>query len=102
MKNTNLRWTLLAAAGSAALALAACHSSTENVETNVSNLDVNVIETNLAPENLATPAPVTNVTTAAPAAPGNDFDTARTQDDADATGMTARLPRDDNSSTPAQ
>lgn len=107
MKRNVFRWTLLAAAASGALALAACHSSTTtNIETNVSNLEVTVNETNMTTEaaNVITPLPAGNTTTtSAPSAPGNDFDTSRTQDDADATGMTARTTQDDgNTGTPAQ
>lgn len=106
MKRTVFRWTLLAATASGALALAACHTTaTDNIETNVSNLEVTVNDTNMTTEatNVITPLPSSNAVAPAPAPPGNDFDTSRTQDDADATGMTARTTQDDgNTGTPAQ
>ena len=92
---------LIAAAGSLALALSACGGNkTEEapVETNVSNLEVEVDNTMVGNE-VATPAPETNATHA-PAAAGADFTNgAQTQDDADATGMTARVSRDEDNTT---
>lgn len=93
---------LIAAASSLALALSACgggKSEEAPVDTNVSNLEVSVNETGVMNETTA-PAPASNVT--APAARGSDFsNTAQTQDDAEATGMTSRVSReDDNSSQP--
>ena len=91
------------AASIASLALTGCHSSAP--EEAVANNMTNFVETAnaMTPENLVAPteAPVTNAT-AAPANPGADFTTdSHTYDDADATGMTARLP-EDNGSEPAQ
>jgi hypothetical protein len=93
------------AAGSLALALAACSGPKTDeapVETNVMNFaepENAMIANEIAP----TPAPASNVA-AAPAARGADFeDGAQTQDDADATGMTARVSRDgDNETAPTQ
>lgn len=90
---------LIAAAGALALALGACHSSKNDeapVDTNVSNLEVTVNETTIL-NDATTPAPEANVT--APAATSKDFtNTAQTQDDAEATGMTSRVSRDDDNS----
>lgn len=92
------------AAGLAALAMtAACSGADEPapVETNVINLaePENVVEN----ATLVDPTPPANVT-AAPADPGADFTVdEQTQDDADATGMTARVPRgEDNGTQPAE
>jgi len=93
------------AAGSLALALAACGGPKTDeapVETNVMNVEEqdNAI---LANAGVEVPAPETNVATV-PAPKGADFaDGAQTQDDADAAGMTARVSRDgDNETAPAQ
>lgn len=97
----------LLAAGSLALALSACGGPKTDeapVETNVSNLDVVVDNGAFANDMAPTPSPEANVA-ATPAAPGADFaDGAQTQDDADATGMTARVSRDDegNETAPAR
>lgn len=88
---------LIAAAGSLALALGACHSSQSEeqpVDTNVSNLEVTVDNSEIVNVTEA-PAPVTNETH--PVATSKDFtNTAQTQDDAEATGMTSRVSRDDD------
>ena len=93
------------AAGSLALAIAACSGpKTEDspVETNVMNVEEqdNAILANVGIE---VPVPATNVT-ATPAPKGADFeDETQTRDDADATGMTARVSRDgDNETAPTQ
>lgn len=96
----------LLAAGSLALVLAACGPKPEEapVETNVSNLEVVVDNGAFANEVTPTPSPAANVSSG-PAAPGPDFSNgAQTQDDADATGMTARVSRDDegNETAPAR
>lgn len=92
------------AAGSLALALSACGGPKTDdvpVETNVMNIEID--NSAMVNEALATPEPTANVA-AAPAARGADFsDGAQTQDDADATGMTARVSRDgDNETAPTQ
>jgi hypothetical protein len=74
------------------------------VETNVSNLEVMVDNGAFANDMAPTPSPEMNLS-AAPAAPGPDFSNGnQTQDDADATGMTARVSRDDdgNETAPAR
>ena len=90
---------LIAAAGSLALALSACGGNKTDetpVDTNVSNLEVTVNETTIL-NDTTTAAPEANVT--APAARGSDFtNTAQTQDDAEASGMTSRVSRDDDNS----
>jgi hypothetical protein len=91
---------LIAAAGSLALGLGACHSSKTDeapVDTNVSNLETSVNESAIL-NDTTTPALETNITHAA--ARGSDFtNTAQTQDDAEATGMTSRVSRDDDNET---
>jgi ATP-dependent RNA circularization protein (DNA/RNA ligase family) len=91
---------LIAAAGSLALALSACGGSKNDeapVDTNVSNLETTVNDTVIV-NDTSVSVPETNVTT--PAARGSDFtNTAQTQDDAEATGMTSRVSRDDDNST---
>lgn len=90
---------LIAAAGSLALGLAACHSSKNDeapVDTNVSNLEVTV-DNQAIVNDTTTPAPVTNETHVS--ARNSDFtNSAQTQDDAEATGMTSRVSRDDDNS----
>jgi hypothetical protein len=92
----------LIAAGFAGLALLpACSGSSDEapVETNVANIaepeNVVVVENVATP----TPTPETNTAAATPTTPsGPDFsDTEQTQQDADATGMTARVSRGDAS-----
>lgn len=91
---------LIAAAGSLALALGACGGNKNDeapVDTNVSNLEVTVDNTTIV-NDTTTVAPVTNETH--PVATSKDFtNTAQTQDDAEATGMTSRVSRDDDDST---
>lgn len=96
---------LIAAAGSLALALSACGGGKTDeapVETNVSNLEVEVDNAMLG-NDIAAPTPEANVTHG-PAPAGAEFTNgAQTQDDADATGMTARVSRDeDNTTAPAR
>ena len=102
MKRINLRHAVLAA-GLVGLALVAgCRNSTP--ETPIENTEVNLLDTADAMINNAAeaiPAPVSNVA-ASPSNPGADFTTdSQTFDDADATGMTARLPQD-NGTEPAE
>lgn len=90
------------AAGSAALALAACHSSPpgDNIETNII---VNDAELNGLVENVAEPASEPANVTPAPAPAGAEFGNAEeTMDDAEAVGMTSRVPRGEETSQPAQ
>lgn len=96
----------LIAAGSLALTLAACGSNgggndeadVAPIETNVVELEpVNEVVTPVAPEPVATPTP-----TPEPAATGKEFDTSTTQEDAEATGMTSRVSRDEDAAAPAQ
>jgi hypothetical protein len=91
---------LIAAAGSLALALGACGGNKTDeapVDTNVSNHEVTVNDTTIV-NDTTTVAPVTNETR--PVATSKDFtNTAQTQDDAEATGMTSRVSRDDDNST---
>lgn len=94
---------LIAAAGSLALALGACGGNKTDeapVETNVSNLEVEV-DNSVLGNDVVAPAPEANATHA-PAPVGADFTNGtQTQDDADATGMTARVSRDgDNETAP--
>jgi hypothetical protein len=103
MKVIKLGRGAMLAAGIAGLALiAGCHSSAPEPagENNITNF----VETSNAMEENAvveTPAPVANVVVT-PSKPGQDFTTdAQTYDDADATGDTARIKRD-NESEPAQ
>jgi hypothetical protein len=96
--------TALIAAGLSALTLtAACHSSApegpvENTEVNLAEPVNEVIETNIV-DTTATPV-VTNATPAAPKTADDLSTDAQTLDDADATGMTAKLP-EDNTTQPA-
>ncbi|MES2442362.1 MAG: hypothetical protein V4574_05995 [Pseudomonadota bacterium] len=100
------KFALIAAAGSLALALAACGGPKPEeapVETNVANL-AEPGNGAFGNEVTPTPSPEANVSQG-PAARGADFaDGAQTQDDADATGMTARVSRDDegNETAPAR
>lgn len=84
-------------------ALAGCHSSAPE-ETVANNMtDAVEVANTVVPENVVAPteAPATNAA-AVPSNPGADFATdSHTYDDADATGMTARIPQD-NGSEPAQ
>ena len=93
---------LIAAAGSLALALGACGGNKTDeapVDTNVSNLEVTVDNGAFANDLTPAPAPEANATHA-PAAAGAEFTNgAQTQDDADATGMTARVSRDEDNTT---
>lgn len=97
------KFVSLIAAGSLALTLAACGGGEEAtvppVETNVEDIaePVNVIN-DVVPEPAPSPTP-----TATPVVSGKEFDSSTTQEDAEATGMTSRVSRDeDNSSAPAQ
>lgn len=93
---------LLAAAG---LSLAACGHKEEEAAPDANLTNITVPED--APVNLPTEAPVAlpteNTAEATPAAPVDVAPTEQTQDDADATGMTARVSRDEgNEAQPAQ
>jgi hypothetical protein len=90
---------LIAAAGALALGLAACHSKPEetSVDTNVTNLEGTPVDNAEIVNVIEEPAPEANVTK--PVATSKDFtDSAQTQDDAEATGMTSRASRDDDNS----
>ncbi|MCW3848257.1 hypothetical protein OF829_13505 [Sphingomonas sp. LB-2] len=93
----------LLAVGSMALALSACGGNSETTTTNTIETNVEEIGTVNEAENLATPEPSPSPSvTPAPASTGKEFDSTTTQDDADATGMTSRVNRDDgNDSQPA-
>lgn len=94
----------LLAAGSMALALSACGGNT-TVETNTSTIETNTVEltTENTTENVAMPEPAPSASpTTAPAATGKDFDSTTTQDDAEATGMTSRVNRDDGNGNDSQ
>jgi hypothetical protein len=107
MKTTRI--ALLAAGTAAALALAACSGSKDEDQratgTNAENM------TAIEPDNAATvsseapAAPrIDNATTESRPAPPTLSSSESTQDDADATGMTARVSRDEgsNAAQPAQ
>lgn len=94
----------LLAVGSMALALSACggnkEEATNTIETNVEDIGtVNEAENVAMPEPSPSPS-----TTPIPAGTGKEFDSSTTQDDAEATGMTSRVNRDEggNDSQPAQ
>ena len=94
----------LFAVGSMALTLAACggnsETTTNTIETNVEDIGtVNEVENVAIPEPSPSPS-----TTPAPTGTGKEFDSSTTQDDAEATGMTSRVNRDDggNDTQPAQ
>jgi hypothetical protein len=86
---------LLAAAG---LSLAACGHKEEEAAPDANLTNITVPED--APVNVTTETPIAaptqNSAAAAPAAPVELAPEAQTQDDADATGMTARISRDEN------
>ena len=97
------KFAILLATGSV-LALSACGGGSTTVETNTTTIETNIedLGTTNVVENVATPEPAPSPT-AVPAATGKEFDSSTTQDDAEATGMTSRVSRDeDNSSQPAQ
>lgn len=96
--------TALIAAGLSTLSLvAACHSAptdnqVESTEVNIAP-EANVIDTNITEPTVTTP--VTNAAPPAATTSKNDFGSAeQTQQDADATGMTSKLPGD-NEAQPA-
>lgn len=95
MKRITLRHATLAIALAGAVLVAGCRSEPEPV---IENTTVNIVETvNAMETNAALPVdePVTNVAPP-PANPGSDLTTdAQTMDDADATGMTSKLPSDE-------
>ncbi|WP_066794122.1 hypothetical protein [Sphingomonas soli] len=90
-----------------ALALAACQNKAEEApvaETNVTNLVETGDLVNIAPDETPTEA-VTNVAITAPAPTATLTADEQTTEDADATGMTARVNRDesgDSAAKPAQ
>jgi PBP1b-binding outer membrane lipoprotein LpoB len=89
-----LKWTIALAA---TLMLAGCNSAPDAPPPNTANLSDEVPLDSIPPETLPTPAnsaPVENI-----AAPPEFSDEQQIQDDAEATGMTSRLP--DESATPA-
>ena len=94
---------LLSAAG---LSLAACGHKEEEAAPDANLTSITVPDEELA-TNVATEAPVAppleNTAEATPAAPVELAPEEQTQDDADATGMTARVSRDeDNEAQPVQ
>ena len=92
----------LLAAGTLALTLSACGGAPEVNETTVETNVTDIVEPDNAMENMVMPEPTPSESpTPVPAPPGKDFDETVTQDDADATGMTSRVDRS-NESQPAQ
>lgn len=98
------RIAVLAPLSALALGLSACGGGAEE--------EAPAVETNLSPVEEATPAPVMNIETEAPPATRIDNSTAeqlpsaptlsadeQTQEDADATGMTARVDRSESTDT---
>ena len=95
----------LAAALLAATALAACSGGSDAPDTPVNNGDNEVEVIDEAPQNLAEPEPTpTPSPTPAPIVQDDRATDEQVQDDADAVGMTARLPRDQsgNETAPAE
>jgi hypothetical protein len=89
----HMKWPLALAA---TLALAGCNSEPDAPPPDAANLSDEVPLDSIPPETLPTPAnaaPVENI-----AAPPEFSDEQQIQDDAEATGMTSRLP--DESATP--
>jgi PBP1b-binding outer membrane lipoprotein LpoB len=85
----------LAAALLAATALAACSGGSDAPDTPVNNGDNQVEVIDETPQNIATPEPTpTPSPTPAPIVQDDRATDEQVQDDADAVGMTARLPRD--------
>jgi hypothetical protein len=85
----------LAAALLAATALAACSGGSDAPDTPVNNGDNEVEVIDEAPQNVAEPEPTpTPSPTPAPVVQDDRATEEQVQDDADAVGMTARLPRD--------
>ncbi len=85
----------LAAALLAATALAACSGGSDAPDTPVNNGDNEVEVIDEAPQNVAEPEPTpTPSPTPAPIVQDDRATEEQVQDDADAVGMTARLPRD--------
>jgi hypothetical protein len=95
MKRIELRHATLAVGLAGLVLVAGCRSSEpEAVEDNAANFveTANVLEVN---EVLTVEEPATNAVPA-PSNPGADFtNDAQTMDDADATGMTSKLPQDE-------
>lgn len=88
-----LKWTIALAA---TLMLAGCNSAPDAPPPNTANLSDEVPLDSIPPETMPTPAnsaPAENI-----AAPPEFSDEQQIQDDAEATGMTSRLP--DESATP--
>ena len=95
----------LAAALLAATALAACSGGSDAPDTPVNNGDNEVEVIDEAPQNIAEPEPTpTPSPTPAPIVKDDRATDGQVQDDADAVGMTARLPRDQsgNETAPAE
>lgn len=95
----------LAAALLAATALAACSGGSDAPDTPVNNGDNEVEVIDEAPQNIAEPEPTpTPSPTPAPIVKDDRATDEQVQDDADAVGMTARLPRDQsgNETAPAE
>ncbi len=95
----------LVAALFAATALAACSGGSDAPDTPVNNGDNEVEVIDEAPQNIATPEPTpTPSPTPAPVVQDDRATDEQVQDDADAVGMTARLPRDQsgNETAPAE
>lgn len=95
----------LAAALLAATALAACSGGSDAPDTPVNNGDNEVEVIDEAPQNVTEPEPTpTPSPTPAPIVQDDRATDEQVQDDADAVGMTARLPRDQsgNETAPAE
>jgi len=95
----------LAAALLAATALAACSGGSDAPDTPVNNGDNEVEVIDETPQNIAEPEPTpTPSPTPAPIVQDDRASDEQVQDDADAVGMTARLPRDQggNETAPAE
>lgn len=95
----------LAAALLAATALAACSGGSDAPDTPVNHGDNEVEVIDEAPQNIAEPEPTpTPSPTPAPIVKDDRATDEQVQDDADAVGMTARLPRDQsgNETAPAE
>jgi hypothetical protein len=90
-----MRTTLIASLAGIAL-LSACHRGPDEEGSTLNN-SINMSTNSEVMNEVAPPPPAVNATNAAkPAAPPKISEDQQMLDDADATGMTARLPNDEN------
>lgn len=104
----NIKRIALLASVAGALALGACSGGKDEAEAPTSNVEnmtpIEVENTAMVPTEAPPATPIDNVTPTPETVPSDLSADEQTQDDADATGMTARVSRDEggNEAQPAQ